>query len=46
MSASESERQLVVFSLNGEHYGLPIGAVLEIIRTTRGAVQSVYGRSS
>jgi purine-binding chemotaxis protein CheW len=30
----ESERQLIVFSLHGEHYGLPIGAVREIIRYT------------
>jgi purine-binding chemotaxis protein CheW len=31
---SESERQLIVFSLHGEHYGLPIASVLEIIRYT------------
>lgn len=29
-----SERQLIVFSLHGEHYGLPIGSVREIIRYT------------
>jgi purine-binding chemotaxis protein CheW len=28
------ERQLIVFSLHGEHYGLPIGCVREIIRYT------------
>jgi purine-binding chemotaxis protein CheW len=32
MTASELERQLVVFSLHGEHYGLPIATVREIIR--------------
>lgn len=32
MTAAEGERQLVVFSLHGEHYGLPITAVREIIR--------------
>jgi purine-binding chemotaxis protein CheW len=32
MPAAEVERQLVVFSLHGEHYGLPITAVREIIR--------------
>jgi purine-binding chemotaxis protein CheW len=31
---SELERQLIVFSLHGEHYGLPIASVLEIIRYT------------
>jgi purine-binding chemotaxis protein CheW len=31
---SESKRQLIVFSLHGEHYGLPIGSVREIIRYT------------
>jgi purine-binding chemotaxis protein CheW len=31
---SEFERQLIVFSLHGEHYGLPIASVLEIIRYT------------
>lgn len=29
-----SERQLIVFSLHGERYGLPIGCVKEIIRYT------------
>lgn len=32
MTAAERERQLVVFSLHGEHYGLPITSVKEIIR--------------
>lgn len=32
MTAPEGERQLVVFSLHGEHYGLPITTVREIIR--------------
>ena len=32
MTAVEGERQVVVFSLHGEHYGLPITAVREIIR--------------
>lgn len=32
MPAAEVERQLVVFSLHGEHYGLPIASVREIIR--------------
>lgn len=32
MTAAEAERQLVVFSLHGEHYGLPITTVREIIR--------------
>jgi len=31
---AESERQLIVFSLHGEDYGLPIGSVREIIRYT------------
>lgn len=31
---SELERQLIVFSLHGEHYGLPIASVQEIIRYT------------
>ncbi|HEY6526295.1 MAG TPA: chemotaxis protein CheW [Solirubrobacteraceae bacterium] len=31
---SEPERQLIVFSLHGEHYGLPIASVQEIIRYT------------
>jgi len=34
MSASELERQLVVFSMHGEHYALPITSVREIIRYT------------
>jgi purine-binding chemotaxis protein CheW len=32
MTGAELERQLVVFSLHGEHYGLPITSVREIIR--------------
>jgi purine-binding chemotaxis protein CheW len=32
VSAAPDERQIVVFSLHGEHYGLPITAVREIIR--------------
>jgi purine-binding chemotaxis protein CheW len=32
MTAAEVERQLVVFSLHGEYYGLPITTVREIIR--------------
>jgi purine-binding chemotaxis protein CheW len=32
MTTAEVERQLVVFSLHGEHYGLPITSVREIIR--------------
>ena len=46
---SEVERQLIVFSLHGEHYGLPIASVQEIIRytpprvtaTARGLVQGL-----
>jgi purine-binding chemotaxis protein CheW len=34
VTAFEPERQLVVFSLHGEHYGLPISSVREIIRYT------------
>jgi purine-binding chemotaxis protein CheW len=32
MAAPEAERQLVVFSLHGEQYAVPIGCVREIIR--------------
>jgi purine-binding chemotaxis protein CheW len=32
MTAAKGERQLVVFSLHGEYYGLPITTVREIIR--------------
>jgi len=32
MTAAKGERQLVVFSLHDEHYGLPITTVREIIR--------------
>jgi purine-binding chemotaxis protein CheW len=56
MTAAEAERQLVVFSLHGERYGLPITAVREIIRyippsataTARGVIQgmiSLRGRT-
>jgi purine-binding chemotaxis protein CheW len=46
---SDPERQLIVFSLHGESYGLPIGCVREIIRytpprvtaTARGLVQGM-----
>jgi purine-binding chemotaxis protein CheW len=34
MSATELERQLVVFSMHGEDYALPITSVREIIRYT------------
>ncbi len=34
MTTPEPETQLVVFSMHGEHYGLPIGSVREIIRYT------------
>lgn len=34
MTSSEPERRLVVFSLHGERYGLPVTAVAEIIRYT------------
>jgi purine-binding chemotaxis protein CheW len=49
MAAAETERQIVVFSLGGEYYGLPITAVREIIRyaapsataTARGAIRGM-----
>lgn len=49
MPPAETERQVVVFSLSGEHYGLPITAVREIIRyvapsataTARGAIRGM-----
>jgi len=49
MTGLEGERQVVVFSLHGEYYGLPITAVREIIRytppsataTARGAIQGM-----
>ncbi|HSC02006.1 MAG TPA: chemotaxis protein CheW [Solirubrobacteraceae bacterium] len=49
MAAADAERQVVVFSLRGEYYGLPITAVREIIRyvqpgataTARGAIQGM-----
>jgi purine-binding chemotaxis protein CheW len=49
MTAAEAERQVVVFSLCGEYYGLPITAVREIIRyvapsataTARGAIRGM-----
>jgi purine-binding chemotaxis protein CheW len=56
MTAAEGERQLVVFSLHDEHYGLPITTVREIIRyvapsataAARGVIQgmiSLRGRT-
>jgi purine-binding chemotaxis protein CheW len=56
MSAADGERQVVVFSLHGERYGLPITTVREIIRyvapsataTARGVIQgmiSLRGRT-
>jgi purine-binding chemotaxis protein CheW len=49
MAAAEAEREVVVFSLRGECYGLPIAAVREIIRyvapsataTARGAIRGM-----
>ncbi len=49
MTTAEAERQVVVFSLQGEYYGLPITAVREIIRyvapsataTARGAIRGM-----
>jgi purine-binding chemotaxis protein CheW len=49
MTAVEGERQLVLFSLRGEYYGLPIAVVREIIRyvapsataATRGIIQGM-----
>jgi purine-binding chemotaxis protein CheW len=49
MAAGDAERQVVVFSLSGEYYGLPITAVREIIRyvapsataTARGAIRGM-----
>jgi purine-binding chemotaxis protein CheW len=49
MAAAETDRQVVVFSLGGEYYGLPITAVREIIRyaapsataTARGAIRGM-----
>lgn len=49
MAAAETERQVVVFSLGGEYYGLPIATVREIIRyvepsataTARGAIRGM-----
>jgi purine-binding chemotaxis protein CheW len=44
MSPGETERQLVVFSLHGEQFGLPITAVREIIRyTPPGATATASG---
>ncbi len=56
MTAAAGERQVVVFSLHGERYGLPITAVREIIRyvapsataAARGVIQgmiSLRGRT-
>jgi purine-binding chemotaxis protein CheW len=49
MATAETERQVVVFSLAGEYYGLPITTVREIIRyvtpsataTARGAIRGM-----
>lgn len=49
MPPAETDRQVVVFSLAGEYYGLPITAVREIIRyaapsataTARGAIRGM-----
>jgi purine-binding chemotaxis protein CheW len=49
MAAAETERQVVVFSLGGEYYGLAITTVREIIRyvepsataTARGAIRGM-----
>src|SRR5947209_17918165 len=49
MPPAEAGRQVVVFSLGGEHYGLPITAVSESIRdaaprataTARGAIRGM-----
>ncbi len=49
MAAGDAERQVVVFSLSGEYYALPITAVREIIRyvapsataTARGAIRGM-----
>lgn len=49
MASGDAERQVVVFSLSGEYYGLPITAVREIIRyvapsataTARGAIRGM-----
>lgn len=49
MAAAEAERQVVVFSLGGEYYGLPVTSVREIIRyaaprataTAQGAIRGM-----
>jgi purine-binding chemotaxis protein CheW len=44
MTPAQTEEQLVVFSLHGEHYALPITAVQEIIRyTPPGATAAASG---
>ncbi len=44
MTAAKSERLVVVFSLHGEHYGLPITDVREIIRYVQpGATAAARG---
>ncbi len=44
MNGSGTERQLVVFSLHGEHYGLPITSVREITHyVTPGATAAASG---
>jgi len=43
MTATESDRHLVVFSLHGEHYALPVELVREIIRYTPPTVTAAAG---
>ncbi len=43
MTATESDRQLVVFSLHGEHYALPVELVREIVRYTPPTVTAAAG---
>ena len=43
MTATDSDRHLVVFSLHGEHYALPVELVREIVRYTPPAVTAAAG---
>ena len=44
MPAAEPERHVVVFSLHGEQYGVPVGAVKEIVRYVQpGATAAATG---
>jgi purine-binding chemotaxis protein CheW len=43
MTASEVQRQFVVFSLNGESYAVPIASVREIIRYTKPTAVGISG---